>query len=92
MVISAVVVRPDLILVLVLGVEDDVRRKSKEDVAEEIPGEAEVGPVVSILHNIKAVAVEVNLALKVHFVEGLDRNLVPARSRFALSAAFLNVT
>ncbi len=63
MVISAVVVRPDLILVWSL-VWKMIRRKSKEDVAEEIPGEAEVGPVVSILHNIKAVAVEVNLALK----------------------------
>ena len=41
-------------------------------------GETEAGPVVAVLHDVEAVAVEVNLLVEVHLVEGLHGDLVVA--------------
>lgn len=41
-------------------------------------GETEAGPVMSVLEDVEAVALEVHGAVEVHFVEGLDGDLVLA--------------
>lgn len=49
----------------------------KEELDQAI-GEMEAGPVVAVLHDVESVAVEVNLLVEVHLVEGLHGNLVLA--------------
>ena len=41
-------------------------------------GETEAGPVMAVLHNVESIAVEVNLLVEVHLVEGLHGDLVLA--------------
>lgn len=50
---------------------------SKEELVE-AKSEAEAGPIVTELHNVEAVALEVNLASEVLFVESLHGDLVLA--------------
>lgn len=74
-VVAVVVVGADLLHVLVLGVEENVGAKGEEDELEEVPGEAEVGPVVAVLEDIENVTVGVNLAVDIHLGESLDGDL-----------------
>lgn len=74
-VVAGVVVGTDLFHVLVLGMEEDVDKEGEDDELEEVEGEAKVGPVVAVLKDVENVAVEVGLAIDVHFGEGLDGHL-----------------
>jgi hypothetical protein len=74
-VVTAVVVRTDLLHVLLTGVEEDITSESAEQELHERPGELEVSPVVAVLQNIENVAVDVNLAVDVHLGEVLERDL-----------------
>lgn len=75
-VVSSVVVVTDLVLVLALGVEDDIGNEVEKNVAEVVHSELEARPVVALLHNIEDVTVDVNLAVKVGVVEGLHGHLL----------------
>lgn len=77
-VVAAVVVGADLLLVLGLGVEDDVDEEGEDDELEQVNGEGEVGPVVTVLQDLQDVAVELDLAVQVHLSEGLQGDLVTA--------------
>lgn len=77
-VVAAVVVRTDLLLVLGLGVEDDVDEEGEDDELEQVHGEGEVGPVVAVLQDLQDVTVELDLAVQVHLSEGLQGDLVTA--------------
>lgn len=57
---------------------DDFWREVEEDIFEKTDGEFEACPVMSVLENLKCVAIEVNLSIKVHVVKGFHRNLVLA--------------
>lgn len=50
--------------------------KVEEDIFEKTNCEFEACPVVSVLENLESVAVEINLAIKIHIVKGFHRNLV----------------
>lgn len=49
-----------------------------EEEPDQTDGEAEVGPVVPIFHDLEAVTVEVDVTVKIHLVEGLHGYLVLA--------------
>lgn len=68
----------DLLFVLRARVHDDFGQHAGEEEPKEGEGEAEVGPVVAVLHDLEGVAVEVDVAGKVHFVEGLHGDFVAA--------------
>jgi hypothetical protein len=51
-----VVVASDLLLVLGLGVHDDLRREAEEDIVEEVGREVERDKVVSVLEDLKDIA------------------------------------
>lgn len=57
---------------------DHLRDHASEEEPDQADGEAEVGPVVPILHYLEAVTVELDVAVKVHLVEGLHGDLVLA--------------
>lgn len=57
---------------------DDLGNHAREEVLDQADGEAETGPVVSELHDLEAVTVEVNVAVKVHLVEGLHGDFLLA--------------
>lgn len=57
-------------------VHDDFRDHAKNEVLAKAPGEAEAGPVMSILHDVQAVTVKVNLVVEVHLLERLQGNSV----------------
>ena len=78
MVIAAVIVGAHLLIVLGAVVQNDIRREGEEDIAEQVPGEVERCPVVAVLHDVKAVTVEVNVAAEVYLEESLHRNLLAA--------------
>ena len=77
-VIAAVVVGADLLLVLLARVEEHIRGELEEDEVEQGPGEGKVAPIVAVLHGLKTVTVEVDIAVEVHLVEGLHGDLVVA--------------
>lgn len=77
-VITTIVVVSDLLLILRTSVHDHFRHHSSQEEPKEAQSEAEVGPVVSVFHNLKAVTVEVHLFVKVHLVECFHWNLVLA--------------
>jgi hypothetical protein len=60
------------------GVHDNLRCEAEEDELEEADSEPEARPVMSVLQHLEAVTVEVDIALKVHVVEGLHGDLVPS--------------
>lgn len=66
------------IITLRASVHDDLRKHAKEEELQEANSEAEVGPVMTILHNVKAVTLEVDISIKVLLVEGLHGDLVVA--------------
>lgn len=55
---------------------DDFRHHAEQEEAEEAECESEACPVVSVLHHFQTITIEVNLSSKIHFVEGLHRDLV----------------
>lgn len=57
---------------------DDLGNHAEEEVLDQANGEAEVGPVMAELHDLEAVSVKVDVAVKVHLVEGLHGHLVLA--------------
>lgn len=77
-VVTAVVVVADLLLILRAGVHDHFRHHASKEEPEERQSEAEVGPVMAVLHDLQRIAIELHQAIKVHLVEGLHGNLVPA--------------
>lgn len=57
---------------------DDLRNHAEKEELDQTNGEAEAGPVMPVLHDLEAVTVEVDVAVKVHLMEGLHRDLVLA--------------
>lgn len=57
---------------------DNLGHHAKQEELDKANGEAEADPVMTLLHNLKAVTLELNVAVKVHFVESLHGNLVGA--------------
>lgn len=57
---------------------DDLRNHANEKVSNQTNGETETGPIVTELHDIQAVAVEVDVAVEIHLMEGLHGNLLLA--------------
>lgn len=55
---------------------NDLGNHAKEEKLDEANGEAEAGPVVSVLHNLETVTLEVDIAVKVLLVEGLHGDLL----------------
>lgn len=74
-VVSSVIVVADLVLVLVLGVEDDIGNEVEKNVAEVVGSELEERPVVALLHDCKDITLDVDLAVKVGVVESLHGHL-----------------
>lgn len=70
-VITAVVVVADLLFVLGARVHDHFWNHAGEEEPEEGDCEAEGGPVMAVLKSLEHVAVDTDLAIKVHLVEGL---------------------
>lgn len=57
---------------------DELGNHAEEEELDEADGKAEAGPVMAVLHDLEAVALEVNVAVKVHLVERLHGDLVGA--------------
>ena len=57
---------------------NDLRQHAREEELEQADGEGEAGPVVAVLHHVETVPLEVDLAVKVHLVEGLHGDLASA--------------
>lgn len=57
---------------------DDLGHHAEQEELDKANGEAEADPVMALLHNLKAVTLELNIAVKVHLVESLHGNLVGA--------------
>lgn len=57
---------------------DDLGNHFEEEVGAEADGEAEACPVMSVFQNLKTVAIEFNIPIEIHFVEGLYGDLVLA--------------
>lgn len=55
---------------------NQLRNHAQQEVTEESNGEVEVGPVVTHLQNLKAVSLEVDIAVKELLLERLQGNLV----------------
>lgn len=77
-VVATVVVVTDLLLVLRTSVHDNLGHHASKEEPEERQSEAEVGPVVTVLHDLKSVSVEVDIAVEVLLVEGLHGDLAAA--------------
>lgn len=82
MIVTAIIIGPDLRHVLTSRVEEDIRREGTEDVLEQGPSETEARPVMSVFHNVEAVAVEVRLAIDVHVTKCLQGDLISASPFF----------
>jgi hypothetical protein len=57
---------------------DNFGSKDEEYIFEQVEGKSEACPVMSVLHNLQAVPIEVNITSKVHGVESFQRDLVRA--------------
>lgn len=77
MVVTAVVVGADLLLILGLGVEQDIDEEGEDNELEQLPGKGEGRPIVPVFHDVEHVTIEVHQAVQVHFSEGLHGDLVP---------------
>jgi len=58
------------------GVHNNFWGKDKEDVLEQAKSKSEAGPVMSVLHNLQAVPIKVDIAIEIHTIERLQWNLV----------------
>ena len=63
---------------------DDLGNHPREEEPEQAQREAEVRPIVPVLHHLQAIALEIHFARKVHLVERLHGDL-------ALAAVFLPI-
>ena len=77
-VVTAVIVVADLLLILRASVHDDLGHHTSKEEPEERQSEAEVGPVVAVLHDLESVAIEVDIAVEVLLVESLHGDLAAA--------------
>jgi hypothetical protein len=59
-------------------VHDHLGDETKEEVLDQAKGEARLGPVVAPFEDLQHVAIELNLAVEVLFLEGLNGNLLLA--------------
>lgn len=66
------------LLTLRARVQYNLRKHAEQEELAETQGEAEAGPIVSVFHNLEAVAFEIDIAVKVHFMERLHGNLATA--------------
>lgn len=82
MVVAAVVVGTDLLLILLARVEEHVKGECEKDKMENRPSERKAGPVVAVLHDVKAVTVKFDITIKVHVVKGPNWDLVAAAPFF----------
>lgn len=64
---------------------DELRNHAEKEELDQANGEAEASPVMTVLHNLQAVTLEVNITIKVHFVEGFHGNLVRSTVLGAIS-------
>lgn len=55
---------------------NDLGNHAKEEKLDETNGEAEAGPVVSVLHNLETVALKVHVTVEVLLVESFHGNLL----------------
>lgn len=60
------------------SMHNHLRKHAEQEVLDEADGKAEASPVVPVLHNLQAVAIEVDITVEIHLMEGLHGNLVPA--------------
>lgn len=65
-------------LTLGTGVHQHFRDEAEQEVLEQARSELEVGPVMTVLENLKSITLEVNFAVEVLLVEDLHRNLALA--------------
>lgn len=65
-------------LTLRASVHDELGNHSQQEVLDQADREAEASPVVAVLEDLEAVALEVDVTVKVHLVEGLHGDLVGA--------------
>ena len=61
-----------------LGVDDHLGNHAKEKVLDQTESEAGLGPIVAPFEDLEHVTVELNLAIEVLLLEGLDRDLLLA--------------
>lgn len=66
------------LLTLRTGVHDNFGDEAGEEELDQADGEAEASPVMAVLENLEGVAVELDIAVKVHLLEGLHGDLVLA--------------
>lgn len=57
---------------------NDFRGELEENELEQADGESEAGPVGTVLEDLEAVAIKLDIALKVHVVESLNWDLGPS--------------
>lgn len=57
---------------------DELGNHAREEVSDQANSEAEASPVMAVLHHLETVALEVDLTIEVHLVEGLHGDLVLA--------------
>ena len=60
------------------SVHNDFRHEAEENELEQADCKSEACPIMPVLQDLQTIAIELNLAIKVHVVEGLHRNLVSA--------------
>jgi hypothetical protein len=59
-------------------VHDNFRDEAKEEELEQTQSKSEACPVMSVLQDLQAIAIELNLTIKVHVVESLHGDLIPS--------------
>lgn len=65
-------------LTLRAGVHNDLGNHASQEVLDQTESEAEANPVVPVFESLQAVAVEIDITVKVHLVESLHGDLVLA--------------
>lgn len=63
-------------LTLRTGVHDQLRNHAKQEKLDQTNGKSEASPVMTVFHDLEAVALEINISIKVHFMESLHWDLV----------------
>lgn len=54
---------------------NDLRNHAREEIPEQTECELPVGPVVSVLHDLQSITLEIDLTVKVHLMKGLHGDL-----------------
>jgi hypothetical protein len=57
-------------------VHDNFRHEAEEDEFEQAQSKSEASPIMSVLQDLQAVAIELDLAIKIHIVESLHGDFV----------------